>query len=163
MVDISGDSDRDHDWFVFTLTDPGRIRIYADASEEDFPPNERLYYNLYPEGESAHWIGFSGGAADVLRDLAAGTYELEIRADVGREGPYALHVEFETAAIDYDTDRDGLLEVRTFAQLDAIRYDPEGCGVALPGHESAYAAAFPRWRGSDEYGALTCGGRLPWL
>ena len=46
--------------------------------------------------------------------------------------------------IDYDTDDDGLIEIAYLEQLDAIRWDPYGVGIA-DGTEarSAYEAAFP--------------------
>ena len=45
-----------------------------------------------------------------------------------------------TAAGDYDTDDDGLIEIRTLVQLDAVRHDLDGDGVST---RTAYAAAFP--------------------
>ena len=45
---------------------------------------------------------------------------------------------------DYDSDDDGLLEITTLAQLDAIRYDLDGNGVAdAAANDDAYATAFP--------------------
>ena len=44
---------------------------------------------------------------------------------------------------DYDTDDDGLIEISRLAQLDAVRHDPDGDGVAATAGETAYAAAFP--------------------
>ena len=47
-------------------------------------------------------------------------------------------------ARDYDTDDDGLIEIRTLAQLDAVRHDPNGAGDPLsPSGRSAYDTAFP--------------------
>ena len=43
----------------------------------------------------------------------------------------------------YDTDADGLIEVTTLAQLDAIRYDRTGSGTPVDTGAVAYAAAFP--------------------
>ncbi len=57
----------------------------------------------------------------------------------------------------YDTDGDGLIEVSSLEQLDAIRYDPDGDGKsdeANPDAEVAYAAAFP----DDDLGAFCAGG-----
>ena len=42
--------------------------------------------------------------------------------------------------LDYDGDNDGLIEVSTLAQLNAIRWDLDGDGSAT---EPAYTAAFP--------------------
>ena len=41
---------------------------------------------------------------------------------------------------DYDADNDNLIEIRNLEQLNALRWDPDGDGVAA---EAGYAAAFP--------------------
>ena len=43
----------------------------------------------------------------------------------------------------YDTDGDGLIEITTLAQLDAVRHDPDGDGVPTAAGASTYRAAFP--------------------
>ena len=43
----------------------------------------------------------------------------------------------------YDTDGDGLIEITTLAQLDAVRHDLNGDGVPAAGGASTYRAAFP--------------------
>ena len=45
--------------------------------------------------------------------------------------------------IDYDTDDDGLIEIYTLAQLDAVRHDLDGDGTPATEGETAYAAAYP--------------------
>ena len=47
------------------------------------------------------------------------------------------------AQTDYDTDDDGLIEIRTLAQLNAIRWDLDGNGTASSGNATNYQAAFP--------------------
>ena len=55
-----------------------------------------------------------------------------------------LHVD-----VDYDADDDGLVEIATLAQLDAVRHDldgdgvPVGSGTAAASGAAAHAAAFP--------------------
>ena len=44
---------------------------------------------------------------------------------------------------DYDTDDDGLIEISSVAQLDAIRYDTDGNGSVDAGNRSSYQAAYP--------------------
>ena len=45
---------------------------------------------------------------------------------------------------DYDTDDDGLIDITTLAQLDAIRHDLDGNGDAyLTAAITAYGTAFP--------------------
>ena len=43
----------------------------------------------------------------------------------------------------YDTDDDGLIDITTLAQLDAMRHDLDGNGSPTPAGATAYAAAFP--------------------
>ena len=43
----------------------------------------------------------------------------------------------------YDSDADGLIEITTLAQLDAVRHDTNGDGIPTAGGSSAYRAAFP--------------------
>ena len=47
------------------------------------------------------------------------------------------------AGTDYDSDEDGLIEIATLAQLNAVRWDLDGDGVAASSATTTYAAAFP--------------------
>ncbi len=49
--------------------------------------------------------------------------------------------------VDYDDDNDGLIDITTLAQLDAVRYDLNGDG-APASHASRYRSAFPNRDGS---------------
>jgi len=44
---------------------------------------------------------------------------------------------------DYDTDDDGLIEIGSAAQLNAIRWDLDGDGAVAPGVLASYGTAFP--------------------
>ena len=48
-----------------------------------------------------------------------------------------------TTAIDYDRNDDGLIEITTLAQLNAIRWDLNGDGAVAAVDQANYAAAFP--------------------
>ena len=48
-----------------------------------------------------------------------------------------------TGNVDYDADNDGLIEVSNLAQLNAIRWDLDGNGVASSGNQTNYDTAFP--------------------
>ena len=73
------------------------------------------------------------GTPHLIRDLAgnpaASLREHEV-TNVTKERPY-------------DTDGDGLIEITTLAQLDAVRHDRNGDGVPTPAGASTYRAAFP--------------------
>ena len=53
-------------------------------------------------------------------------------------------VDDDGVSIDYDVDNDGLIEISTLAQLDAVRWDPRGAGAPSAANEASYRAAFPR-------------------
>ena len=62
------------------------------------------------------------------------------------------------AQIDYDTNDNGLIEVSTLEQLNAIRWDLDGDGAVDSGDQATYGAAFPMAVGGTTYGAITCNG-----
>ena len=60
--------------------------------------------------------------------------------------------------VDYDGDDDGLIEVATVAQLNAIRWDLDGDGAVDPGGDAAsYGAAFPNAMVSPLMGCAATG------
>ena len=60
--------------------------------------------------------------------------------------------------VDYDGDDDGLIEVTTVAQLNAIRWDLDGDGAVDPGGDAAsYGAAFPNAMVSPLMGCAATG------
>ena len=56
-------------------------------------------------------------------------------------------VDDDSLIIDYDADNDGLIEISTLAQLNAVRWDLRGAGAPSLANEASYEAAFPS-RGS---------------
>ena len=59
-------------------------------------------------------------------------------------GGYGDNPVYAQTTVDYDDDDDGLIDVRSLAQLDAIRRDLDGNGdVAAGADTTAYSAAFP--------------------
>ncbi len=58
---------------------------------------------------------------------------------------------------DYDTDNDGLIEIRNLQQLDAVRYDLDGNGAweaTLADAQQTYNAAFPHRKPNSAGGAM---------
>ena len=49
----------------------------------------------------------------------------------------------ERTGTDYDTDEDGLIEIASLAQLNAVRWDLDGDGAAAAAATGTYASAFP--------------------
>ena len=96
------------------------------------------------------WATGGGNLQYTLTGLTGGTqYDLQVRAvNAGGDGPWSATATGTptataraTSAGDYDADDDGLIEVGSLAQLDAIRYDLDGDGS--PTDSTAYDAAFP--------------------
>ena len=52
-------------------------------------------------------------------------------------------VRVRNTTVNYDSDVDGLIEITTPAQLNAMRWDLDGDGTASTGDETTYAEAFP--------------------
>ena len=65
------------------------------------------------------------------------------------------------AQVDYDTDNNGLIDVSTLEQLNAIRWDLDGDGAVDSGNQSNYGIAFPTAAGGTTYGVITCGNDPP--
>ena len=54
-----------------------------------------------------------------------------------------IHTAQAQTATDYDADDDGLIEVGSLAQLNAVRWDLDGDGTPASANATDYAAAFP--------------------
>ena len=69
----------------------------------------------------------------VIQDVASNIASAFSRQEVENLTPQPM----------YDTDADGLIEITTLAQLDAMRHDRDGDGTPVDTGAVAYAAAFP--------------------
>ena len=57
--------------------------------------------------------------------------------------PAGAWAQTETLPANHDSDGDGLIEISTLAQLNAVRWDLDGDGRVSTSNNTAYAAAFP--------------------
>ena len=81
---------------------------------------------------------------------------LAFAAAMMADGGAGINPVFAQTTIDYDDDNDGLIDVRSLAQLDAIRHDLNGDGdVATGAPTTAYNAAFPT-RDTSSGGRMGC-------
>ena len=99
-----------------------------------------------------NWVAFNhvgtGTTATILGLTPGSTYRVQVLAhNAEGDSPWTAPVNGVPAAapvvapvVDYDSDDDGLIEVRSLAQLNAIRYDLNGDGATS---DLGYAAAFP--------------------
>ena len=118
---------------------------------------------LDPAGGTVRYALTAGNAAGAFAiDAATGTLTVAGALDRATTPAYALTVTASTTeggmamatvtitvtefVMDYDADDDGLIEVADLAQLNAIRWDLDGDGVAS---DAGYATAFPDAPTSD--------------
>ena len=84
--------------------------------------------------------------------LAALAFAAALMADGGG----GINPVFAQTTVDYDDDNDGLIDVRSLAQLDAIRHDLDGNGAPTAGAgATAYGIAFPN-RVTTSSGRMGC-------
>ena len=87
------------------------------------------------------------GAEVTITPASAGRAVVTVTAtdtagsNTSAEQSFAVTV-WTAAEVDYDADEDGLIEIRTLAQLDAVRHDLDGDGNPAVEGAAAYAAAF---------------------
>ena len=111
------------------------------------PDGDALTYTAVSSAETVVTVAVSG-AEITLMPLAAGDATVTVKATDADGSNTAATLRFAvtvrvTATVDYDGDDDRLIEIVSLAQLDAVRYDPDGDGVPEPSGTDAYAAAFP--------------------
>ncbi len=119
--------------------------------------NGALTYAIDPATPLPAGLTFDAATRTVTADATAAaqmpaTYRMVAadRDDDAATLPFTLAL-----MADYDRDDDGLIEIATLAQLDAVRHDLDGAGAAPA---AAYAAAFPLATAGMGCPAARCGG-----
>ena len=128
---------------------------YAFEDPDDDP---LTYGAIFKSGEAVVTVSVAEGTDTVTLTPQAvgGPATIEVTAT----DPDGLSVTQEftvTVTRNYDADNDGLIEITTLAQIDAIRHDLDGNGKPTYGTDTAYAEAFPQG-GVTERGYLPCSG-----
>ena len=105
------------------------------------PDGEALTYAAISSDTSVATVSVSGSMVTITPGAAGRTVVTVTATDAGGSNASASQRFIVTVGHDYDADEDGLIEIGTLAQLDAMRHDLDGNGYA--GTVEAYAAAFP--------------------
>ncbi len=127
------------------------------------PDDDALTYTASSSSTSIATTSVSG-ALVTIAPAAAGRATITVTAtDAGGSNTSATQsfpvAVWTATAVDYDSDDDGLIDIRTLAQLNAVRHDLNGDGAPAAGGIVTYAAAFPdavEGMGCD--GGAGCGG-----
>ena len=117
---------------------------FGEAFED--PEDDALTYTVASSATGVATVTVSGTRVTIT-PVAAGTATITVTAtDAGGSGASATQTftvtVLSSSAVDYDDDDNGLIEVTTLAQLDAIRHDLDGDGEPTEDGATAYAAAF---------------------
>ena len=123
------------------------------------PEGDTLTYTASSSATSVVTVSVSGSRV-TLTPVGAGTATITVTAtDTGGSmagGTQTLTVTVQpSSTTDYDTDDDGLIEITTLVQFDAIRHDLNGDGEPTTDGATAYAAAFPAVGDRQACGGLT--------
>ena len=107
-----------------------------------------------PEGRTTAQLQNPTAAGGIYANWSAGAWDFGTASQypaLKRAGGLTVAAQRQAAAsanaappkIDYDVDNDDLIEIRSLAQLDAMRHDLRGHGAPSAGGRAAYESAFP--------------------
>ena len=147
---------------------PDRWLHVGDAAAVEFaaafgdPENDALTYEVSSSATDVATVSLSGTRVTIT-PVAEGTTTIAVTAtDAGGSAASATQAFTVTVlpstAVDYDTDDDGLIEITTLGQLDAVRHDLDGDGAPTAAGATAYAAAFSAAGERQACGGAGCAG-----
>lgn len=117
---------------------------YAFKDPDDDP---LTYAAIFKSGEAVVTVSVAEGT-DVVKltpVAVGGPATITVTATDKDGSDTSVEQDFTVTVLrNYDTDSDGLIEITTLAQLDAIRHDLDGNGNPAYGTDTAYAEAFPQ-------------------
>ena len=122
------------------------------------PDDDPLTYTASSDNEAVVEVESVMDNVVTLMPKVIGTATITVTATDTGGSNTSVEQDFTVTVLrNYDTDSDGLIEITTLAQLDAIRHDLDGDSRPAYGTDTAYAEAFLEG-GVTERGRLTCSG-----
>ena len=122
------------------------------------PDDDPLTYAASSDNEAVVEVESVTDNVVTLMPKAIGTATITVTATDTGGSNTSVEQDFTVTVLrNYDTDSDGLIEITTLAQLDAIRHDLDGDSRPAYGTDTAYAEVFLEG-GVTERGRLTCSG-----
>ena len=108
------------------------------------PENDTLTYGASSSTSSVASVSRAGSEVTVTPGVAGRATVTVTATDAGGSNTSATQRFTVKVGNDYDSDGDGLIEIRSLAQLDAVHYDLNGNGIPDNSDDSAaYTAIFP--------------------
>ena len=138
----------------------GGAALVVDVAGAFSHADDALTYAASSSAPSVATVGVSGSLVTIA-PAARGRAAITVTATAAGGSGTTATQRFDVWVLSgYDTDDDGLIEVANLAQLDAVRYDRDGNGVAdSPASLGPrYAAAFPLALDGMGCGAGGCAG-----
>ena len=122
------------------------------------PESDTLTYGASSSSTTVATVSTSG-AEVTITPVAAGRATITVTATDASGSNTAATQRFTvtvwaSTAVDYDSDDDGLIEISSLAQLDAVRHDRGGDGNPTADGKTAYEAAFSQaveWMGCNAH------------
>ena len=145
---------------------PGLTLLVTDGAESvevsgafSDADGDELTYAVSSSSPAVATASLSGSTVTVT-PVSAGEATVTVTAtDAGGSNASAVQAfAVRVSAVDYDADDDGLIEIATLSQLDAVRHDLDGDGAASAAGAAAYASAFPGAVSGMGCPAPGCGG-----
>ena len=132
----------------------------VDVSDAFSDLDDTLTYAATSSDEAVATVSVSGSLVTIT-PVGVGQTTITVTAteegSMGRSVTQSLRVTAWTGTgVDYDADNDGLIEIMTMVQLDAVRHDLNGDGVPILSKAAVYAMAFPT--AANEMGCPSGGG-----
>ena len=131
-----------------TIAATGMAGLTTDASALSFTTTT---------WDTAQTVTVTAVADHARLENAQGTLTHAVTGYGAVESGPDLPVRVANTTADYDADADGLIEIASLAQLNAMRWDLDGDGTASSGNAASYATAFPTPRGGGVCPTATSG------
>ena len=131
-----------------TIAATGMAGLTTDASALSFTTTT---------WDTAQTVTVTAVADHARLENAQGTLTHAVAGYGAVESGPDLPVRVANTTADYDADADGLIEIASLAQLNAMRWDLDGDGTASSGNAATYATAFPTPRGGGVCPTATSG------
>ena len=152
-LDFDGDGTNDDPWDFGTATEYPALKsapagltassiTHTTATLTFGNHNAAWWYKGDQSGATCTSVAAGTKTASLASLIAGTTYTYKAYSDSGCTTEIGSAT-FTTTSVDYDADNDRLIEIKTLAQLNAMRWDGDGNGQVASANQASYSTAFP--------------------